>query len=252
MSVSDATAESAVASSTHRLLVTEKDALQLYRPVGFLDACTTSEGPEYSFVYLRSAVERDDFRPLLGFASPTRTYRSVGLFPLFAERIMDPHRPEHPVFLAALDLSAEATPLEVLSRSGGQRAGDGIMLLPVPVVDGGGTTSCTFLVHGIRYVDGAEERITQLQAGDALSLAADSGNAINERALLVTERSGGPLGWVPDALLDFVYLVPEPLLTVVRVNGPEVGTRMRLLVRLDGVADPEAQPFTGLEWETVA
>lgn len=252
MSVSDATRAPALRSSTHRLLVTEKDASELYRPVGFLEADVAGESTTYLFAYLSAAVHRGDFRPLLGFADPARAYRSEGLFPLFAERIMDPRRPEHPVFLAALDLSEDASPLEVLSRSGGQRAGDGIMLLPVPVVADTGATSCTFLVNGVRHVEGAEDRIGRLQVGDALSLAPDLNNAVNARALLVTEGRGERLGWVPDALLDYVHLVRERRVTVVRVNGPEVGTRLRLLVRLDGVADPLVQPFTGPAWQTVA
>lgn len=252
MSVSDTSARSSLASSTHRLLVTEKDTVGLYRPVGFLDADPTSEGTAYAFAYLRVAVERADFRPLLGFADPSRQFRSEGLFPLFAERIMDPRRPEHPVFLAALGLSDEASPLEVLSRSGGQRAGDGIMLIPVPVVEEAGSASCTFLVHGVRHVEGGEARISHLRVGDTLSLVSDRDNDVNARALLVTEKSGEPLGWVPDPLLDFVHLVQGPRITVVRVNGPEVGTRLRLLVRLDGIADPTAQPFTGSDWETAA
>ena len=126
------------------------------------------------------------------------------------------------------------------------------MLLPVPVVDVDGDTSCVFLVHGVRHVDGAENRIAQLQPGDALSLAPDRANSVNARALLVTEAGGDPLGFVPDALLDFVHLVEAPRITVVRVNGPEVGTRLRLLVRLSGAADPDIQPFTGPEWHTVA
>lgn len=235
-----------------RLLVTDQGSDRLYRPVGFLEACSSGEDTVYSFAYLRSAVERPSFRPLLGFRDVQRRYESPGLFPLFAERIMDPRRPDRPIFLAALDLSEGASPLEVLARSGGRRAGDGIELTPVPRVAEDGRTSCTFLVHGIRHVEGAGERIDSLRGGDSLRIARDHGNPVNDRALLVTEREGEPLGWVPDPLLSYVHRVQDQRLTVVRVNGPEVGTRLRLLVRLDGTADPDPQPFTGPEWATVA
>jgi hypothetical protein len=235
-----------------RLLVTEKDDQGLYRPVGFLDAQTRGDGVSYRFAYLASAVRRPSFRPLLGFADTTRAYESAGLFPLFAERIMDPRRPDRPLFLAALDLSEEeATPLEVLARSGGQRPGDGIFLIPVPRIGEDGSTTCTFLVHGIRYVPGAAERVDVLQRGDRLYLTAEPDNPVNAHALLVTEDEGQPLGWVPDALLEYVSRVEHRRLTVVRVNPPEVGTRLRLLVRLEGSATPDWQPFTGPDWTPV-
>src|SRR4051794_5480803 len=99
-----------------RLLVTDQGSDRLYRPVGFHEACSSGEDTVYSFAYLRSAVERPSFRPLLGFRDVQRRYESPGLFPLFAERIMDPRRPDRPIFLAALDLSEGASPLEVLAR----------------------------------------------------------------------------------------------------------------------------------------
>lgn len=235
-----------------RLLVTEKDEQGLYRPVGFLDAQSQGDGVSYRFAYLASAVRRPSFQPLLGFRDTTQAYESVGLFPLFAERIMDPRRPDRPLFLAALDLSEDqATPLEVLARSGGQRPGDGIFLIPVPRIEDDGSTVCTFLVHGIRYVDGAAERIDALRAGDRLCLMSQPDNLVNEHAVLVTETEGQPLGWVPDALLEYVNRVEGRQLTVVRVNPPDVGTRLRLLVRLEGSAESDRQPFAGPDWMTV-
>jgi hypothetical protein len=234
-----------------RLLVTEKDEQGLYRPVGFLEARSQGSEVIYRFAYLESAVRRPSFRPLLGFRDLTRSYVSTGLFPLFAERIMDSRRPDRPIFLAALDLSEEATPLEVLARSGGQRAGDGLLLTPVPRVAENGQTSCVFLVHGIRHVEGAAERVDDLGAGDRLSIAPEPSNPVNPHALLVTEGGGQPLGWVPDALLEYVHQVEERQLTVVRVNPRDVGTRLRLLVRLEGSAAPGWQPFEGPDWATV-
>lgn len=234
-----------------RLLVTEQDSEHFYRPVGFLSVTPGAETDRYTFEYLRSAVRREGFRPFLGFADVGRVYRSDGLFPLFAERIMDPRRPEHPVFLAALDLSGEVTPLEVLARSGGQRTGDGIMLLPVPEVQPDGATHCFFLVHGVRHVEGADERVGRLSAGTALALQPQPDNRWNPHAQLVVEGEGQPLGYVPDALLEYVTSVDGARLTVARVNGPEVGSRLRLLVRLDGSVDPQRPPFSGPLWDTV-
>lgn len=253
MSVDDlAAAPGPVAAVERRLLVTEKDGDGFYRPVGFLAMSFGPENVEYTFDYLQSAVERDDFHPFLGFADVSRTYRSEGLFPLFAERIMDPRRPEHPMFLAALDLTGDATPLEVLGRSGGQRAGDGIMLLPEPEIGPDGRSHCLFLVHGMRYVDNLDSLLDGVDPGDELCLRPEPGNSWNARALVVVQSSGEKLGYVPDVLLDHVHSIREPSVTVVRVNGPEVGVRLRLLVSLDGHVDRRVRPFSGESWQTVA
>ena len=55
------------------------------------------------------------------------------------------------------------------------------------------------------------------------------------RALLVTQ-DGVRLGYVPDPLLDFVHdiIATDYELLVERVNPPEAGLHMRLLVRLRG------------------
>ena len=62
-----------------------------------------------------------------------------------------------PEYLAALDLSGDVTPLEVLARSGGQRAGDGIMLLPIPEVAASAVPAAG-LPQVIDVTDGPEPR----------------------------------------------------------------------------------------------
>jgi len=61
-----------------------------------------------------------------------RAHASESLFPIFAERVMEPHRPERAETLEHLGLGAEAEPLEVLAVSGGRRTGDTYELTPLP------------------------------------------------------------------------------------------------------------------------
>jgi len=162
-----------------------------------------------------------------------RVYESESLFPIFAERVMDPHRPERAETLEQLGLGAEAEPLEVLAVSGGGRTGDTYELTPLPQP---GPVSLPFLVHGIRHLT-SEERaaIDDLERGDLLELRCETDNEVNERALLV-KQSGDRLGYVPDPLLDYIHrIIERPFeLVVERVNPVDAGMHMRLLVRLTG------------------
>jgi hypothetical protein len=210
---------------TDELLVSRQDpTTRRYSRVGVL----SHDGHTFRFEYDDGVT-----RALPGLRLG-RQHVSDSLFPIFAERVMDPHRPERAETLEQLGLGADASPLEVLAVSGGGRTGDTYELTPLPQP---GPVSLPFLVHGIRHLT-AEERaaIDDLQPGDRLELRCEPDNEYNERALLV-QQGGGRLGWVPDPLLDHVHrIVDAPFeLVVERVNRPEAGLHMRLLVRLSGV-----------------
>jgi len=213
---------------------------RLYRHVGFL----TCQEAGYEFRYVQPA---DGIRPLLGFGDVSRRYFSTEMFPLFAERIMSARRPDRASYLEALDLTEDSEPWEVLMRSGGRRAGDMIEVVPEPGVSGDGETSCTFLVHGVRHCGPeASVAISGLQQHDELELRWERDNPVNERAVLVLSESGVAVGYVPDPLVDFVHTVMEAgehRLVVVRANGPEVGSHLRLLVRLHGHVPAGYLPF---------
>jgi hypothetical protein len=213
---------------------------RLYRHVGFLTCLHNG----YEFRYVQPA---DGFRPLLGFGDTTRRYFSSEMFPLFAERIMSARRPDRARYLEALDLSEDSEPWEVLMRSGGRRAGDTIEVVPEPAIGADGETSCTFLVHGVRHCGPeAGDAIATLRQGDLLELRWEPTNPVNERAVLVLSGSGVPVGYVPDPLVDYVHTVMdagEQRLSVVRANGPDVGSHLRLLAHLEGYVPAGYLPF---------
>lgn len=219
---------------TDRLLVSRQDPkTRAFVRVGTLGF----DGRHYTFMYEDGAA-----RPLPGLPLG-RIHSSDTLFPIFAERVMDPHRPEKAATLEHLGLAAEAGPFEVLAVSGGGRTGDTYELTPLPQP---GAVSLPFLVHGVRYLtDHERASIDRLQPGDRLSLRHEPRNPADTRALLVTQ-DGERLGYVPDPLLEYVHdiiTIPHEL-TVERVNPPEAGLHMRLLVRLKGQysGEPEGRP----------
>lgn len=209
---------------TKHLLVSRQDpTTRAFARVGTL----SFDGREYSFEYEDAAD-----RPLPGLPLGS-SHRSARLFPIFAERVLDPRRPERRCALDYLGLSEEAGPFEVLAVSGGGRTGDTYELTPVPQP---GPVSVPFLVHGIRYLSEASRaQIDRLSRGDRLLLRSEPTNAVTERALLVTS-DGHALGYVPTPLLEYVHaiMVEEHSLVVERVNPSEAGVHMRLLVRLTG------------------
>src|SRR5690349_4778164 len=115
------------ASATRRLIVTWQHPTDLdIQPIGFLSL----EEELYRFAYIESALHVRDFRPLLGFSDLRRRYESAELFPLFAQRAMDPRRPDYERYVRRLGLAADTTPWEQIARSGGRRQGDTLQLFP--------------------------------------------------------------------------------------------------------------------------
>lgn len=236
----------AASGASDRLLVTRRDpTTRRYSALGFL---TRDYAGGFEFAYLLSASERGE-RPLAGLPSLVRPYRSERLFPIFAERVMSSRRPDRKASLEALGLGLDAAPFEVLQRSGGRRVGDTIELLPAPAARTGEEIQFEFLVHGVRHMTGAAQaRIAHLREGELLRLVPEPDNPVQPRALLVTDSDAVQLGYVPDPLLDVIERIAEPVLTVVRASGPEVGFHQRLLVRLSGVLTSAS--FSGPAWAT--
>ena len=209
---------------TDRLLVSRQDPrTRTYSRMGEL----RREGEEYVFAYDAGAT-----RALPGLRLGV-AHRSRSLFPIFAERVMSPHRADHRAALEQLDLAPDADPFEVLAVSGGQRTGDTYEVTPLPEP---GPVELPFLVHGIRHLTEAERaHIDTITPGQLLSLRHEPENQANERAVLVA-ADGKRLGYVPDPLVEYVHKIMEqPFeIKVKRTNPPEAGFHMRLLVVVTG------------------
>src|SRR5690606_14879420 len=108
---------------TERLLVSRQDpATRRFQRVGTLGF----DGSTYTFEYDPTTARALPGLPL------GRTHQSEELFPIFAERVLDPRRPERVQALEHLGLPHGAGPFEVLAVSGGGRTGDTFELTPLP------------------------------------------------------------------------------------------------------------------------
>jgi hypothetical protein len=234
-------------------------------PVGFL----TYDGSMYRFTYIRNALQVKDFRPLLGFDDLRRGYSSGDLFPLFAQRAMDPRRADYQRYVEHLGLEGEPGPWEQITRSQGRRQGDTLQLLPEPALNDN-ALSGLFLVHGMRYAhleprmldgrtvsvtrDQVEAVLAELRPGDELGIAREPENPFNPLALMVLGSSVS-VGWVPDLLVDDLQVLLDRAavsVTVEHVNGPDAPWHLRLLARLNAAPANGFRFFTGERWTPLA
>jgi hypothetical protein len=217
-----------------RLIVAWQDpSARAYHKVGYLEVF---EGPKFRFRYDTDAIAGlPNFEPFPNFPEEPYVYESPDLFPFFNNRMLSRKRPEYSSLLRAVALGEDATPIELLERSGGGRATDTIQVFPLPTADESGVVRLIFPAHGVRYIEGAAERIERLAPGDSLEFRGDPDNEYNAQALLVT--SGERLGWVPNFLLTMVRQLIGAYggyrLTVEAANGPDVPFHFRLMCRLE-------------------
>jgi hypothetical protein len=236
-----------------RLAVTWQHPInRRHEPVGLL----TDEGGVFRFRYLARADRVEGFQPFLGFPDITGDYVAQRLFPLFAQRVMSPSRPDYPRYIEALWLPPDATAWAVLARSQGQREGDGIRVFVEPLVDEDGSTRSTFLVHGVRHRLRQDPRVeaalAALAQGEDLVLIDEPDNPADPRAVLITDQGRIPLGWVPSVLLPYVHTalaVGATSVRVEKVNDSNTPPGYRLLVTLHGRVPPGYRAFDGPGWE---
>jgi len=219
-------------------------------PVAVLDHRATG----YRFQYLEAVGESvEEFRPFIGFPDLERVYESARLWPFFDLRVMDRKRPDFPEYTRWLGLTAEASRLDILSRSGGEQKGDSVYLAEAPAVADDGATEVVFLARGASYAVrqyGTEATANSLRAGDDLVLVDDDTNEANQQALLLKTRDGAAVGWMPDLLIDYARQIRAGggAVELLQNNGRLAPWHARLLVRISGRITPGTAMFTGGVW----
>lgn len=194
-------------------------------------------GRTYQFRYTPNAAVHPRFQPFPAFPDLAQVYRQPELFAFFQNRVMSPRRPDYPEYLSALGLDhAHADPVELLARTGGERATDTVQIVPAPLVEGEREV-LHFLVSGVRHVDPDGVALTRLEPGSMLQIRPEPGNEFDPRALLLDLHTNEPVGYVPSYLLDYVHKRRDQgtriSVVVEQVNRPPVPSHLRLLCRMD-------------------
>lgn len=255
-------------SDVQRLVVTwQHPVSREISPIGLL----TFDGTTYEFAYLKTVRKVTDFTPLLGFPDFDARYTSDVLFELFAQRAMDPRRPDYERYVTELGLTPEATPWEQIARSTGVRGSDTLQLFPAPrFVDG--AWECEFLVHGIRYLlektvvflgedrspstsQDLEAAIESLSAGDELVVEHEATNQFSDTAFLIGLPDGRPLGWLPNWLSKELFVLHNDgalRFRVALVNAADAGWHLRIVAAFTAQRDGDYEFFVGDPWATGA
>jgi len=195
----------------------------LWSPVGRLEHINDL----YRFSYTKGAESLRGFQAFPGMSDIHAVYESDSLFPLFANRLPSPSRPEYEAFLAwgGFDPSVAPDPLTLLGITQGLRQTDTLELFPEPVKNEHGCYQSKFFMHGIRWMHPAAlARVARLKAGEELRLLLEVDNPfdLNAVQLQTTDTQERlPLGYVPRYLAGDVRHLCEscgPNSTIVRVE----------------------------------
>jgi len=193
---------------------------RLWHTVGQL----SKQNSLYLFSYTKGALASTRFKCLGRMRDLHEKYYSRELFPLFANRILNSSRPEYPDYVRWLAMNPDTAndPMQVLARSGGERATDELYIYAQPEINEHGDMEIFFLSNGLRYLDTANlEQILRLRSGDRLELIEENNNSHDRFALRLETDDLIKVGYCPRYLNKDLRRIMEKTkvhLTVERLN----------------------------------
>jgi len=225
-----------------------------WRPVGRL----TLHGKRYRFVYTKGAKKATGFVPFGRMHDLNTIYESAELFPLFANRVLPKNRPEYDQYLEWLNIPrGKDEPLALLSRTGGMRGTDSLMVFACPEpLDG--KYLVHFFCHGISHLPQESLRtIEELKIGTRLYLMLDIQNDFDPMAVaLRTEQPTVIVGYVPRYFtMDFRKLVTGATQDTVDVSvegiNREAPVQLRLLCKISADWPKQFRACSGTDFEPI-
>jgi HIRAN domain-containing protein len=225
-----------------------------WRPVGQL----TLEEKRYSFRYTQGAKRAKNFIPFGRMQDLNTIYESAELFPLFANRILSKTRPEYHRYLEWLKIPrGNDEPLALLSRTGGQRGTDSLVVFACPEPRGG-KYLVDFFCHGISHLPQESLKIIEgLGIGTRLHLMLDVQNEFDRMAVaLRPETPRIIVGYVPRYFAaDFAKLVTgatrETVNVFVEGINQDAPIQLRLLCRISAEWPKRFRPCSGKDFEPI-
>lgn len=219
----------------------------------------THDNDVYHFVYTQGALASPRFQCLGRMRDFSKAYYARELFPLFANRVLNRSRPEYQNYVRWLALdNAETTAdaMQLLARSGGERATDQLTVYPDPIIDINGQATLFFLSHGLRYLEPEQLAcVNQLQLGMPVKLRQEPDNQADNFAVLLEEgQKQIKLGYCPRYLARDLSQLMEKVsiqVTVERLNL-DAPLQLRLLCRATFKVSTDSTLFAGEEYQLLA
>jgi hypothetical protein len=225
-------------------------------PIGRLDV--SRDPQKYEFRYTCGALEAKEqagFDPLLAFPEFNARYESSELFPLFQNRILSPNRKDFGAYLRWLGLSADEAedPIEILSRTGGQRHTDSLEVFPKIKKLTDGTISFRFFLHGLRHAPvSAQERVKNLIENEQLQVAIEVNNPATRYAVQLQTHDRHLVGYAPRYLVNDLRsaLLEQDSIQakVCHLNLTDAPFEQRVLVELTGGVPPDFEPMNSKQY----
>ncbi len=226
-----------------------------YFPVGHLEHINDGEMLYYKYSYINGVSEalEHNFQPFMAFPDLEEVSFSQELFPFFANRLLSKSRQDYDEYVMSLGLSPEnASPIEILARSGGRRATDSVELFSLPENDrtsqGEQCVVSYFLLHGLRHMKTcAQDLAKTLKPGEPLFCMHDVQNPVDKQALALRTEEYCCVGFLPRYLLpDFWELIKEKdaKITVAKVNPSPAPIQQRILCKFQVTPTPKFRPCT--------
>lgn len=178
-----------------------------------------SKNGQFEFAYgeeVNEALE-NGFEPLIPFENISKVYYSDILFPTFSSRLPDRKRKGIEKILEKYGLK-EFDEYQLLKSSGAKLPIDNLWFVD-PILDGDEDKLIERLFHiaGSRHYMGCEEgncclnKVVHLRIDDLLKLELDIDNLYDDNAIIVKDKNGKKLGYVP-------RYYSEPLAKILRGN----------------------------------
>lgn len=194
----------------------------------------------YEFHYTKGALSAKKFVPFSGMENINKSYVSEELFPLFYNRLLSNRRPEYPKFIQWLGLSEDqATPMNILARSGGLRGTDQLQMFRKIEVGGAGSYEHFFFAHGLSHLTkSAQKRVDTLKEGERLLLCFDCQNSHDENAVIIrTDDPAEIIGYCPRYLakdISTLLNISESLTVSVEKIAKDAPSNYRLMCKVSG------------------
>lgn len=218
--------------------------------------------PRYAFGYTRGAtLAANDvgFEPLYDFPEFDRVYQSDHLFPLFANRVMNPNRKSFAGYLNRLAIDeSDPDPLEILAIDGGRRMTDRFEVFPQLQRGADGRFRSRFFLHGSRHAsDAAQKRLTTLQPDDELYVTLELTNPKTRLAVQLQTTDYHMIGWAPrylvhDLVEAMTHAPSDYQARVVRVTHDSPWQDQNILIELAGRWPDEYEPMSADEYQALA